>query len=203
MLQLPQQYISCAPNYLTNPKYKISTKESDRAHQLLVLYEHLQKNAKGISNFQMVWGQYQTLFIALGDWLKEQDPKSVVLINSLSNGINLPWQQKPNVLLRVLEDFTNQLFFIAHFEEFKPAIRVWIESWFFLQKSEMRRLEQDDQILLKERNNVNGVLDRLMRLRKSGVFKDLAPGGLSIQKAANESAISKNEMAKKSEKSTA
>ncbi len=203
MLQLPQQYISCAPHYLTNPKHKISTKESDRANELLVLYQHLQKNAKGIANFQMVWGQYQTLFIALGDWLKEQGSDSIALINSMGNGINIPWQQKPNVLLQVLEDFTNQLFFIAHFEEFKLAIRVWIESWFFLQKSEMRRLEQDDQLLLKERNNVNGALDRLMRLRKSGAFKDFAPSGLSIHEPANEIAISENEMAKKSEKSAA
>ena len=201
MLALPQQYISTAPNYLTNPRHKINNKQSVWAKRLLALYQHLQANAKGIANFQMVWAQYQDLFLAMGDWVKELDPKATPFINTMGSGINLPWQQKPESVLKLLERFTNQLFFTAHFENFKPAIRVWMESWFFLQKSEMRRLEQDDQILLKERNSVNAVLDRLMRIRKSNVFMDLVPAALSIQAQANQSASTKNEMVKISEKS--
>lgn len=54
MLNLPQQYISCAPSYLTNLRHKISKADSARASKLLSSYRHLQKNAKGIPNLQMV-----------------------------------------------------------------------------------------------------------------------------------------------------
>lgn len=201
MLQLPAQYIAVAPNYLINPRHKISNQQSARAKRLLMLYQHLQNNAKGIANFQMVWAQYQDLFLAMGDWIQELDSNATPFINSMGSGISLPWQQKPESVLKLLERFTNELFFTARFEEFKPAIRVWMESWFFLQKSEMRRLEQDDHILLKERNSVNAVLDRLMRIRKSNIFKDLVPADLSIHAPGSESDSTENEIAKRTEKS--
>ena len=203
MLELPQQYISCAPVYLTNLKYKISAKEAAWAKRMLALHQHLLNNAKGIANYQMVWAQYQDLYRALGDWMQEIDPNSTPFIGSLGTGINLPWQQKPDSILKLLERFTNQLFFVAHFESFKPAIRVWMESWFFLQKSEMRRLEQDDQILLKERNSVNTVLDRLMRIRKSNMYLVSVPAPLSLHSPANHEVYAENEMEKRPEKSNA
>ena len=87
---------------------------------------------------------------------------------------------------------------MAHFESFKPSIRVWMEAWFFAQKTEMRRLEHDDQILLKERNSVNTVLDRLMRIRKSNLYMQSVPAEFSIHTPANLDVHEKNEMAKKS-----
>ena len=78
-----------------------------------------------------------------------------------------------------------------------------MESWFFLQKSEMRRLEQDDQILLKERNSVNTVLDRLMRIRKSNVYLVSVPAPLSLHSPANHEVYGENEMEKRPEKSNA
>ena len=78
-----------------------------------------------------------------------------------------------------------------------------MESWFFLQKSEMRRLEQDEQTLLKERNSVNTVLDRLMRIRKSNVYLVSVPGPLSLHAPANHEAYAENEMEKRPEKSNA
>ena len=55
-----------------------------------------------------------------------------------------------------------------------------MESWFFLQKTEMRKLEHGEQLLLKERNYAYGVLERLLRFRKSNVFLNSVPPGLSV-----------------------
>lgn len=183
MLNLPDRYITCAPDYLTNLKYKISAKDAATAARLLKLYEHLLVNAKGIANHQMVWAQYQDLYKAMGEWMIQVDPQCTPFINSTGAGINLGWQQKPDAVLNLLERFTNRLFFVAHFDSFKPTIRVWMESWYFLQKSEMRRIEHDEQLLLKERNSVNTILDRLMRIRKSNLYMNVVPAPLTLHTA--------------------
>jgi hypothetical protein len=170
MLGLEERYIQSAPPYLTNLRYKIAARDSQEASRLLALYQHLLANAKGIANFHMVWVQYQDLFRAFGDWLQEVEPGSTAFVNSMGNGVNVAWQQKPETVLKWLEKFSNHLFYVAYFEKFKPTIRVWMESWFFLQKTEMHRLEQDDQILLKERNHVHSLLDRIVRIRKSAIY---------------------------------
>ena len=195
MLGLEDRYISSAPNYLTNLKFKITQKEALEAQHFLALYEHLLKNAKGIANFQMVWGQYQELFIALSAWLQVQDPGSTSFVNNMGSGLNLAWQQKPDLVLKMLEKFANALFYVAHFERFKPAIRVWMEAWFFAQKSEMRRLESDDQLLLKERNHVHGILEKIARLRKSNLYLTTIPNNLSLCAPANKEVFLQNEMA--------
>lgn len=194
MLGLAECYIASAPAYLTNLKHKISQRQSARAKHLLVLYQHLQDNAKGIANFHLVWTRYQDLFRDFGGYLQELDPGSTPFVNPMGNGVNLPWQHKPDLILKLLERFSHQLFYMAHFEEFKPSIRVWMESWFFLQKTEMRRLEQDDQVLLKERNHVHALLDRIVRIRKSNVYLGSVPATLSSLVAANQGADCKNEM---------
>jgi hypothetical protein len=148
-LGLDDRYITSAPDYLTNLKYKISAQETAKARHALVLFGHLMENAKGIANFQMVWAQYKDLFAALGAWLTVRSPKTTPILNPLGSGLNLAWQQNPKPFMQLLDQFSNHLFYVAYFESFKPQIRVWMESWFFLQRLEMRRLESDDLLLLK------------------------------------------------------
>ena len=62
-----------------------------------------------------------------------------------------------------------------------------MESWFFLQRQEMRRLESDDLLLLKERNHTHGILDKLMRFRKSNIYLDTVPDQVSLMASTPES----------------
>jgi hypothetical protein len=180
MLGIDNRYVQAAPDYLVDLRHRITKKEQDNAKACLSQYQHLQKNAKGIANFNMVFKQYEFLFRELGDWASIEDPKLPAVIGNTNVGLNLPWQQNPKVLLELLEDFQKQMFFVAYFEEYKPAIRVWMESWFFLQKTEMRRLENLDQLLVKERNQAYGMLEKLMRFRKSNSYLSTVPANLSL-----------------------
>ena len=186
-LGLDDRYITSAPDYLTNLKYKISAQETAKARHALVLFGHLMENAKGIANFQMVWAQYKDLFAALGAWLTVRSPKTTPILNTLGSGLNLAWQQNPKPFMQLLDQFSNHLFYVAYFESFKPQIRVWMESWFFLQRHEMRRLESDDLLLLKERNHTHGILDKLMRFRKSNVYLETVPAQVSLMARIPES----------------
>ncbi|MFZ4055609.1 MAG: hypothetical protein ACOYJ4_05620 [Polynucleobacter sp.] len=180
MLGLENHYVQAAPHYLTDLKYRIAKKEQDNARVALSQYQHLQKNAKGIANFNMVFKQYEFLFRALNQWALNEDLLTTPIIGCTNVGLNLPWQQNPKKLLELLETFERQMFFVAFFEEYKPAIRVWMESWFFLQKNEMRRLENLDQLLVKERNQTYSMLEKLLRFRKSNSYLATVPANLSV-----------------------
>jgi len=41
-----------------------------------------------------------------------------------------------------------------------------LESWYFAQHHELKRLERDDAGLMAERKHANALLDKLMQLRK-------------------------------------
>jgi len=180
MLGLENHYVQAAPAYLMDLKHRISKKEQDSARVALSQYQHLQKNAKGIANFNMVFKQYEFLFRALDQWAVNEDLLATPIMGSTNVGLNLPWQQNPKKLLELLEVFEKQMYFVAFFEEHKPAIRVWIETWFFLQKNEMRRLENLDQLLVKERNHTYSMLEKLLRFRKSNSYLATAPANLSV-----------------------
>jgi hypothetical protein len=180
MLGIDNRYVQAAPDYLVDLRHRITKKEQDNAKACLSQYQHLQKNAKGIANFNMVFKQYEFLFRAFGNWAAIEDPKLPAVIGNTNVGLGLAWQQNPKVLLELLENFQKQMYFAALFEERKPAIRVWMESWFFLQKTEMRRLENLDQLLVKERNQTYGMLEKLMRFRKSNSYLSTVPANLSL-----------------------
>jgi len=180
MLGLKECYVNSAPDYLIDLKHKIPKSVEALATKAFDQYEHLIANAKGIGNFNLVWRQYPVLFEELSIWLIDRNPGSTPIFANTGKDLNLPWQQNPQKLLQLLERFANHLYFVEQFEHFKPTIRVWMESWFFLQKTEMRKLEHGEQLLLKERNYTYGVLERLLRFRKSNVFLNSVPTGLSV-----------------------
>ena len=150
------------------------------AKEGLEQYAHLLKNAKGIANFNLVWRQYPLLFELCGAWLLEKYPNATPLFANTGKDINLAWQQNPQKLLSVIEQFANQTYFIAHFSSFKPKVRIWMETWYFLQRSELHRLERGEQLVLKERNYTYSLLERLGRFRKSNGFLNSVPPGLSV-----------------------
>ena len=180
MLGLDERYIKSAPDYLTDLKYKILKKEQAIAKEAFAQYQHLLANAKGIPNFNMVWHQYRLLFEELAIWVRQNYPDYLPILSGNRQALNLPYQQNPKKILEFIEAFSNCLFFMMHFEEFKPAIRVWMESWFFLQRSEMRQLEADDQLLMKERNYTYAMLDKLLRFRKTNGYLLTMPANLSV-----------------------
>jgi len=195
-LDLAERYVRCAPDWLIDPRHRVSTQEQQWAQQTVEQYQHLTANAKGIANFNLVWRQYQLLFQMAAHWLIAQNPGSTPLFMNSGKDLNLAWQQHPEKLLPVLEAFANQMYFVANYQHFKPKVRVWMESWYFLQRTELHRLERSEQLLLKERNYASTILDRLMRFRKSNVYLDSVPANVKT-------AFTKNEMTENSLQSAA
>jgi|GEM_PF-1458946 len=179
VLGLEDRYIKSAPDFLVDLKYKISKKLQQNARLAFSQYEHLIKNAKGIANFNMVFSQYHHLFEELNQWVMAKYDNVTPIVNNTGAGLSLIWQQQPQKLLSLIEGFANHVYFVAYFEDMKPEIRVFIESWFFLQKTDMRRLENLDLLAQKERSHTHSLLDKLIYFRKSHLFQASAPSNLS------------------------
>ena len=166
MLGLSQDYCAAAPDYLTDLKTKISKMQAGLAGAAYQEYERLMEGAKGITNFNLVWRNFPNLFNALSvfiDRLGSLRP----LFTANQKDLDIAWQQRPEVILEHLNTLSKELFYLANFNEFKPQIRIYMESWYFAQHHELKRLERDDAGLHAERKHANALLDKLMQLRKT------------------------------------
>ncbi len=166
MLNLEEKLCNAAPEYLLNPKHKISKTQQTLALDALDQYDRLLENAKGIANFNLVWRQFPDLFNALANLIDQEDA-TCPLFSSMGKDLSLAWQQRPQEILKYLEKLEPILFFIAYFMEYRPQIRTIIESWYFAQRGGLKDLERDDGGLIAERKHANALLDKLMQLRKS------------------------------------
>lgn len=166
MLGLSQDYCDAAPDYLVDLKKKIPKAQAMLANAAYVQYERLMKDAKGITNFNLVWRQFPDLFNALSIYI-DRVGSMRPLFTSNNKDLDLAWQQHPEVILEYLEDLSKELFYLANLNEFKPQIRLFMESWYFAQDYELKRLEREDGGLMAERKHANNLLDKLMQLRKT------------------------------------
>ena len=166
MLGLSDEYCAAAPDYLINLKTKFSKMQEQLAQAAYDQYESLLENAKGISNFNLVWRQFPDLFNALGVWVERRDSLTPLWAPG-GKDLSIAWQQHPQKILEYLGLLAKELFYMANFSHYKPQIRIYMEAWYFAQRLELQRLERDDAGLIAERKHANALLDKLMQLRKS------------------------------------
>ena len=166
MLGVSQDYCSAAPSYLLDPKKKVSSPQEKASRAAYEQYGRLMKEAKGTTNFNLVWRNFPDLFKALGVYIEHMGSLKPLFTDNQKD-LNLAWQQHPQKILEHLAVLSKKLFYTAKFNEFKPQIRLYMESWYFAQHHELKRLERDDAGLMAERKHANAMLDKLMQLRKT------------------------------------
>ena len=166
MLGLSPEYCAAAPDYLLNLKTKINRSQESLANAAYEQYERLMAGAQGVTNFNLVWRNFPDLFNALGVYIDRLGSLRP-LFTANQKDLDLAWQQRPEKVREYLEVLSKELFYLANFNEYKPQIRLYMESWYFAQHHELKRLERDDAGLMAERKHANAMLDKLMQLRKT------------------------------------
>ena len=165
MLGLSPEYCAAAPDYLLNLKRKIHKSNESLASAAFEQYGRLIAGAQGVSNFNLVWRNFPDLFNALSVYV-DRIGAVKPLFTANQKDLDIAWQQHPEQIRECLEELSMELFYLANFNEFKPQIRLYMESWYFAQHHELKRLERDDAGLISERKHANAMLDKLMQLRK-------------------------------------
>lgn len=166
MLGLSPEYCAAAPDYLLNLKTKIGHSQESLANAAYEQYERLIAGAQGVTNFNLVWRNFPDLFNALSVYINRLGSLKP-LFTANQKDLDLAWQQRPERVREYLEVLSKELFYLANFNEYKPQIRLYMESWYFAQHHELKRLERDDAGLMAERKHANAMLDKLMQLRKA------------------------------------
>lgn len=167
LIEVPQDYRKFAPDYLKEPNTKFLKKDLKLPAQRYQLYLHLCKHSKGISNYQMVFGTYKDLFEGLHDFIG--DSYSVPFLQSTRTGLEIAWQQQPRRVEAVLLEYAASLYYMIKFDELRPSIRVWMASWFFLDRLGKNESDYQDDLVIKELNRYKTLLDTFMKFRKSRV----------------------------------
>lgn len=165
MLGVPPEYCAAAPSYLLDPKHKVSAVQHRVANIAYEQYDRFMKEAKGAANLNLVWRNFPDLFRALGAYIEHMGSLKPLFTDNQKD-LNIAWQQHPQKILEHLAVLSKRLYYTAKFNEFKPQIRLYMESWYFAQHHELKRLERDDAGLIAGRKHANALLDKLMQLRK-------------------------------------
>ena len=166
-LGLSAEHQGCAPAYLTNPQHTISKKIAKACAEQYQQYLHFMANASQAQNFNLVWRNYTILFLAFGLWVDSQTETQVPFFTNNQKDISLGWQQNREACLKYLKRYSFHLYFASRWPELRPQVRVWMETWFYLKRQEQYRIDHFDIKLLKERRNLQGLLDALYKHRKS------------------------------------
>lgn len=200
LIDIPEAYQSFAPDYLKEPNTRFSKKELQPLRHQYADYQHLIKNSKGIQNYQMVFGSYKDLFQGVHDFVG-LDYK-VPFLNHDRNGIQIAWQQQPKKVEEVLLAYAAHLYYKIHFDTLRPAIRVAMSSWFFLQRIERRESDLQDEMVIKEIARYQSHLTQLINYRKARRSAVLSNAVTSSDSADPASSTQRNEMADSNEKTT-
>ena len=94
LIQIPKIYEPFAPDYLKEPNTQFKKADLKIPYQRYQQYLNLCRNTKGIKNYQMVFGAYQSLFEGLDEFVGNNWTEP--FLNALKTGLNPLWQQHPD-----------------------------------------------------------------------------------------------------------
>lgn len=167
MIGVPEEYLPFAPDYLKEPNTRFLKRDLKVPERHYKLYLHLCEHSKGIQNYQMVFGAYKDLFQGVHDFIGTS--YKVPFMMATGAGLELGWQNKPKAVEGALLKYAASLYYMIHFDELRPHIRLWISSWYFLDRLKVKDSDYQDDLLIKELNRYRSLLHDYMKFRKSQV----------------------------------
>ena len=187
MIGVSEEYLPFAPDYLKEPNTRFLKRDLKVPEQHYKLYLHLCEHVKGIQNYQMVFGAYKDLFKGVHDFIGTS--YKVPFMMATGAGLEIGWQNKPKAVEEVLLKYAASLYYMIHFDELRPHIRLWTSSWYFLDRMKVKDSDYQDDMLIKELNRYRSLLHDFMKFRKSKV--DHIPSG--VKSGLKDSDLEQNE----------
>jgi hypothetical protein len=165
LLEIPTEYRKFAPAYLTSPNTKIAKRDLKIPLRHYQQYQHFCKHSQGVKNYQMVFGIYQDLFQGVHDFIGKD--YQVPFLLATGAGLELPWQQQPQKVEEILLKYAASLYYKLHFDELRPKIRFWMSTWFFLDRVNKQDADFQDELVLREMNRYQNLLQVYLKYQKS------------------------------------
>jgi len=167
MLNVPQQYIDFAPDYLLNMSFRVGPKQTEQAHYAWCQYESMVRDYESgqLTNVQEICAHFSALFEYVQIWFKEH-PQLECLYTPQQKALHPYWVKESEQLLQIVDVVGAGLYYRAHFSSWKEQIRNWMQIWYLSQKSALREIDQYDLVLIKEVHLSQCIIEKLMKLQK-------------------------------------
>lgn len=167
MIGVPEEYLPFAPDYLKEPNTRFLKKDLKLPERHYQLYLHLCQHSKGVQNYQMVFGTYKDLFQGVHDFIG--DSYKVPFLMPTGAGLEIGWQKNAKAVEEALLKYAASLYYMIHFDELRPHIRLWTSSWYFLDRMNRKESDYQDDLVIKELNRYRSLLHDFMKFRKSQI----------------------------------
>jgi len=167
MLNVPEQYIDFAPDYLLNISFRVGPKQTEQAHYAWSQYESMVRDYESgqLINVQEICSHFSALFEYVQIWFREH-PHFECLYTPQQKELHPYWVKESEQLLQIVDVVGAGLYYRAHFSGWKEQIRNWMQIWYLSQKSELREIDQYDLVLIKEVHLSQCIIEKLMKLQK-------------------------------------
>jgi hypothetical protein len=167
MLNVPEQYIDFAPDYLLNMSLRIGPKQTELADYAWSQYESMVRDYESgqLTNIQEICAHYSALFEYVQLWFREH-PQVECLYTPQKKELHPYWVKESEQLLEIVDIVGAELYYRAHFSGWKEQIRNWMQIWYLSQKSGLREIDQYDLVLIKEVHLSQCIIEKLMKLQK-------------------------------------
>ena len=165
MMGLDEPLVEYAPPFIVTPNHRFGRPYLKQSRQRHEQYKHLQRNVKGVLNYNMVWRSYPEFFQGLDLWTQNAVSPRIFMFNN--QGIDLYWQTHPKELEALITEYGSFLWYVVNYEELRAKIRTWMAIWFFLKGRHSHEVEMHDEIVLRERRSCQLLLDSFFKMRKS------------------------------------
>ena len=165
LMSIDEALVPYAPPFLVTPNHRFGRAILKQSRQRHEQYKHLQRNVKGVLNYNMVWRSYPEFFQGLDLWTQNAVSPRIFMFNN--QGIDLYWQTHPKELEALITEYGCYLWYVINYEQLRSQIRTWMAIWFFLKGRHSHEVEMYDEIVLRERRSCQLLLDSFFKLRKS------------------------------------
>ena len=155
------------PDYFLNMSKRFGPRQIELADIAWRQYNNMVRDYDSgkFTDLEEIRVHFDVLFEEFEKWVRVNAALPPLLAPQRDQ-FNLAWSEDLEFLFTVIEDFAIQMYFQANFMAWKEQIRNWMQSWYLLQKRELREIDQYDLVLIKETHLAHSIIERLAKIQK-------------------------------------
>lgn len=167
LVGIEEGYLERLPDYFLNMSKRFGPKQVEFADMAWRQYNNMVRDYDSgqFTDLEEMRIHFDVLFEEFEQWVRERDGLPP-LLSPQRDLFNLAWSSDLEFLFTVIEDFAMEMYFQANFMAWKEQIRNWMQSWYLLQKRELREIDQYDLVLIKETHLAHTIIERLSKIQK-------------------------------------
>jgi hypothetical protein len=168
LVGIEDKLIDDLPDYFLNMSKRFGPKQIELADIAWRQYNNMVRDYDSgqFTDLEEMRIHFDVLFEEFEKWVRHNVALPPLLAPQRDQ-FNPAWSNDLEFLFTVIEDFAVEMYFQSNFMGWKEQIRNWMQSWYLLQKRELREIDQYDLVLIKETHLAHTIIERLAKIQKN------------------------------------